>query len=227
MAMTQITEATPMMMPSMVRKLRRRCAWMAPSAERMHSWMAYQSFCEVPGSFDAAAVAAAFRWPQTLRSSAMRPSCSRTRRLAAGRDGRIVRDDHDGLAFGVQLPEQVHDLARGAAVEVAGGLVGQQQLRLAHQRARHGDALPLAAGHFVGRCNMRSPRPTRCNARVRVLAPSRRRQAAIDQRLRDIVASPSCAASGRSSGTRSRSCGCAPRPAGPRRGSRPRCRRAV
>ena len=33
----QITDATPMMTPSMVRKLRMRCERMLPSAERTHS----------------------------------------------------------------------------------------------------------------------------------------------------------------------------------------------
>ncbi len=35
------------------------------------------------------------------------------------------------------------------AIEIAGGLVGEYQLRRGHQRARHRGALPLAAGELV------------------------------------------------------------------------------
>ena len=41
----QMTDATPMMTPSMVRKLRMRCERMLPSAERTHSCTAWKSAC--------------------------------------------------------------------------------------------------------------------------------------------------------------------------------------
>jgi len=57
-----------------------------------------------------------------------------------------VGDHDEGLAVvGDRLAEQVEDLGAGARVEVAGGLVGEDDLRLARQRACDGDALLLSA----------------------------------------------------------------------------------
>ena len=54
------------------------------------------------------------------------------------------------LALAVDLEEElVHLLAR-ARVEVAGGLVGQEELRLEDERARERHALLLAAGELAG-----------------------------------------------------------------------------
>ena len=50
----------------------------------------------------------------------------------------------------VQPLEQRHDFVAGGGIEVAGGLVGQQDRGVVHQRAGHGHALPLAAGKLVG-----------------------------------------------------------------------------
>ena len=50
----------------------------------------------------------------------------------------------------VDAVEQLHDPDRGLGVEVAGRLVGQQQRRVVDERARHRDALLLAAGELVG-----------------------------------------------------------------------------
>ena len=62
--------------------------------------------------------------------------------------GLVVRDVDRG---GVQLPLQLQDLgASGHAqlrVQVGQGLVHEEDLRLAHDRAAHGHALALAAGH--------------------------------------------------------------------------------
>ena len=55
-----------------------------------------------------------------------------------------------------------------ARVEVAGGLVGQHQRRLQHQRARDGHALLHAAGEFApAACPSRLPGPPRPAARAR------------------------------------------------------------
>src|SRR5262245_11084958 len=66
--------------------------------------------------------------------------------LALAGDARVVRDDDDRLAAGVHLVEDLQDLVARLRVEVAGGLVGQHQRRLHHQRARDGRALALPAG---------------------------------------------------------------------------------
>ncbi len=50
----------------------------------------------------------------------------------------------------VELADQIHDLGAGVAVEIAGGLVRQQKLRLIDQRSRQRRPLLLAAGKFAG-----------------------------------------------------------------------------
>ena len=59
-------------------------------------------------------------------------------------------DDHEGLAGGVHLVQQVHDLAGGVAVQGAGGLVGPHQCGLGDEGTRDGDALLLATGELSG-----------------------------------------------------------------------------
>jgi hypothetical protein len=62
------------------------------------------------------------------------------------REIRVVRDHEQGRsALAVQLEEQIVDRLAGRAVEVAGGLVGEEQRRLEDHRARERDALLLAA----------------------------------------------------------------------------------
>ena len=66
--------------------------------------------------------------------------------LGARRGVRIVRHHDDGLALLlVQRLQQVEDLVARLAVEVAGGLVAQQERRIGDDRARDADALFLAA----------------------------------------------------------------------------------
>ena len=62
----------------------------------------------------------------------------------------IVRHEHDGDAFAVELLEEGQDLLRRAAVESAGRLVGEQEARVVHERPRDGDALLLSAGQLHG-----------------------------------------------------------------------------
>ena len=64
--------------------------------------------------------------------------------------GRVVRGDDDRRPRAVDAVEQLHDPDRGLGIEVARRLVGQQQRRMVDERARHGDALLLAAGELVG-----------------------------------------------------------------------------
>ena len=63
---------------------------------------------------------------------------------------RVVRHDHQaGAQLAIELEHQREHLLGVAAVEIAGGLVGQHQPRRGHQRARHRRALPLAARELV------------------------------------------------------------------------------
>ncbi len=62
----------------------------------------------------------------------------------------LVGDEHDGVAGGGELGEQLHDLGAAPAVERAGGLIGEDDATAVHQRARDRHALLLAAGELAG-----------------------------------------------------------------------------
>ncbi len=58
---------------------------------------------------------------------------------------------HDRHAQGfVELADEIHDLSAGAAVEIAGGFVRQQKLRLIDQSSSQCCTLLFAAGKFAG-----------------------------------------------------------------------------
>ena len=60
-------------------------------------------------------------------------------------------DQDERRAVGArQLEQEVHDLLAGGAVEIAGRLVGQQELGPTHEGAGDGDALLLAARELRG-----------------------------------------------------------------------------
>ena len=69
-------------------------------------------------------------------------------RRARARQRRIVGDDDDRGAVGVDAIEQIGDLLAGVLVELAGRLVGEQQRRPVRQRARDRHPLHLAAGQL-------------------------------------------------------------------------------
>ena len=63
-----------------------------------------------------------------------------------------MRDDDNGDAvLAIELRQRLHDLVRGAGIEVAGRLVGQQQTGLIDQGACDCDALLLAARELARR----------------------------------------------------------------------------
>jgi len=61
----------------------------------------------------------------------------------------FVGEQDDRAAGGVQLVEQLQDIGGRAGVQVAGGLVGQDERRVRDQGSSDRDALLLAAGEFV------------------------------------------------------------------------------
>ena len=63
-----------------------------------------------------------------------------------GGDLAVVGDHEHGRALAVERPQQLEDLAAGARVEVAGGLIGEHDRRRADERARDRHALALAPG---------------------------------------------------------------------------------
>ena len=70
--------------------------------------------------------------------------------VAAVGDGGVVGDHHDRPARRHQLVEQLQDRLARLAVEVPGGLVGQQDERVVDQRPGDAHALLLPAGQLHG-----------------------------------------------------------------------------
>ena len=77
---------------------------------------------------------------------------------------RVMCDQHDGVALLVKMIEHLHDFRACLAVQVACGLVSQDQLGFGGQRPGNGDALLLPARQLLGRCFMRSFSPTSSSA---------------------------------------------------------------
>ena len=63
-----------------------------------------------------------------------------------GGESGVVGDHDDGVAEGVDVAEFFHDDVRGAAIEVAGGFVSEDDGWICDEGAGDGDALLLAAG---------------------------------------------------------------------------------
>ena len=70
--------------------------------------------------------------------------------IAARQFERVQVADHGDAVVAVDALQRVHDDAGVARIERGDRLVGQNDLRLLHQRARDGDALLLAARQAVG-----------------------------------------------------------------------------
>ena len=101
--------------------------------------------------------ASAFIWSRICSASrcgssaTMWPSSRKITRSATEAAVGVVGDHDDGLAELVdRAPQQREDLLRGRRVEVAGRLVGEDHGGLGGERARHRDALLLAAGELGG-----------------------------------------------------------------------------
>ena len=97
-------------------------------------------------------------------SATIRPLCQAHHALAAPRQAVLMRDqEQGGAAFGIQREQQIGDGRAIGAVEIAGGFVGEQDLRPRRQRAGQRHALLLAAGQ-LRRDNGRCARPGRRRA---------------------------------------------------------------
>ena len=60
-------------------------------------------------------------------------------------DTLLMRDDHQRIALGVQLIEQIHYFLTRSGIQVTGGFIGKQYARIGNQRPRNGDPLSLPA----------------------------------------------------------------------------------
>ena len=69
--------------------------------------------------------------------------------VRAAADRLVVGDDHQRQAFIVQGFDDFHDFAAGDTVEIAGRLIGQQDLRLHDDRAGDRNPLSLTARKLV------------------------------------------------------------------------------
>ena len=122
----------------------------------------------------------------------------------------VVRDDDDGLAHAADWIRRNSPMELGARdrVERAEWLVHQEDRRVGRERARHADALALAAGELARAGAHRSDagRPTRSSSRATRAPGARRRpsRAAAARPLRSRRRS--CAGRDRSPAGRSRCC---------------------
>ncbi len=99
------------------------------------------------------------------RPSDDRPFVSTIRRSRVGGGVLVVGDHDDRLAELVdRAAQQPQDLGRGLGVEVAGRLVGEDDRRARGERARHGDALLLAAGELARAGASSRSRGRRCRS---------------------------------------------------------------
>src|SRR5574338_780671 len=130
---TAIRNVTPISTPTREKKLLSFCAQMARSAMRTASIS-----CISGGAF--------LRRPVRFHPSVTQGDDP----LGARRDVRLVRHHDHRLSLGMQLAEDRHDLGARGAVEVAGGLVRQQDAGPVHQRPGDGHALALPARELVG-----------------------------------------------------------------------------
>src|SRR5882724_1603590 len=101
---------------------------------------------------------------------------------------RVVGDhDHGRLVLAVQLFENAHDLVAHLAVEVAGGLVGQEDLRAADDGAGDRHPLLLAARELGGEVMGARGKPHPVEGGERPLPALLRRKTAVQQRDLDVV----------------------------------------
>ena len=73
--------------------------------------------------------------------------------LAPGVPGNLgfLGDDDDGNAPAIEFLEDAQQFEAGAAVEITGGLIGQEQFRFPHQGTGDGRSLLLSSRQLIGK----------------------------------------------------------------------------
>src|SRR5262245_28662238 len=134
------TEATPSTMPTSWSTV--RLQWLRMSATPSITDSRREAACFF-------AVSRRFFIPRSVEAVGFDPAVHDPHHaLAALGDPGVVGDDDHGLALPLHLVEEVQDLEAGLRVQVARGLVGQDERRLVHQGAGDRRTLPLSAGEL-------------------------------------------------------------------------------
>jgi len=76
----------------------------------------------------------------------------------------FVSDHHQGVSLLVEMTEELHNLSSGGGIEIAGGLVGENDGGIINDGSGDCDALPLSARQLIGRCSNRFSSSTRRSA---------------------------------------------------------------
>jgi hypothetical protein len=61
----------------------------------------------------------------------------------------VSGEDRGGVLFASEAPQKIKDQSTGEGVEIAGGLIGEEEFRRVHQSASDGDTLHLSTGELV------------------------------------------------------------------------------
>ena len=69
--------------------------------------------------------------------------------FAAVSDAVIMRHHDDGEPFQMEFVEQFKNVSPGLGIQIARGLVGEQERRTGHKSTGDGDSLLLATGQFA------------------------------------------------------------------------------
>ena len=112
---------------------------------------------------------------------------STSRSATAAAWGSCVTMTTDRRPDSGRLAQQPEDFLAVGRVEVAGRLVAQDRFRIAHQGAGDGDALHLAAGHFLGKVAGAAAHADAFQALGRVLERLAAADAAQQQRQRHVL----------------------------------------
>ena len=104
----------------------------------------------------------------------------------AARHVLVMRDDRQGQPVRVEFREEIEDGGRTLGVQVAGGLVAEQQAGRADQRTCDGHALPLAARQLARQEVGPVCQPHPLDRRHRPLATATQRLVAVDLGQHDV-----------------------------------------
>src|SRR6185436_14160344 len=184
-----MTEATPITMPSVVRKLRKPCARIDASAARAPSLAANHTGYRVlitgrPRGPRRSVLGAAALIAPVLQDFAILQAHDA---LAVGGDIGLVRHDDDRLSVSVQLVEQGEDLDARLRIEITGRLVGEQDRRIRDERARDRDPLALTARELVRQVIRAVGETDALEHALGLGLALREAQPAVDQRLHDVL----------------------------------------